>query len=49
MFKKVTIEYSSKRINKEVLANHICDIIINNHEDKEELVNYEAKENRCVA
>ena len=35
-FKKVTIEYSHERLNREVLSDHICDIIKQNEKNKGE-------------
>lgn len=46
MFKEVVIEYSTKKINKELLKTHICDVIKNKFEGGNQ---YETKENSRVA
>lgn len=48
-FKKVTIEYSHERLNREVLSNHICDIIKQNKENKGVGVKNGTQENNRVA
>lgn len=46
MFKEVVIEYSTKKINKELLTTHICDVIKNKIEGGQQ---YGTKENSRVA
>ena len=48
-FKKVTIEYSHERLNREVLSNHICDIIKQNEKNKGENTKNGTQENNRVA
>ena len=46
---KIVVKYSSEKLNREVLSNHICDIIKENELKKGDSNEYETEENSSVA